>query len=95
MTPDDFKAWRLALGFSQQEAADRLGVSRGSVENYERGHRREDHRPVEIPLPIERSCQAVALEEADKRGDVKLLTGELKARVLRMSELLRERKVKA
>lgn len=66
MTPNDFKAWRLARGFSQQEAAERLGISRGSVENYERGHRREDHRPVEIPLPVERSCQVVALEEAPR-----------------------------
>lgn len=91
MTPDDFKAWRLALGFSQQEAADRLGISRGSVENYERGHRREDRRPVEIPLTVDRSCQVVALEEAAARGDVNLLTGEQRARVLRLGEMLRAR----
>ncbi|MER2249674.1 helix-turn-helix transcriptional regulator [Methylorubrum podarium] len=89
MSPDDFKAWRLRLGFSQQEAADRLGISRGSVENYERGHRREDRRPVEIPLTVEHSCQIVALDEAVARGNADLLTGELRAQVLRMGELLR------
>ena len=49
MTPDDFKAWRKSMDWSQGEAADALGISRGSVENYERGSRREDGRPVEIP----------------------------------------------
>lgn len=52
MTPDEFKAWRQAAGFSQTEAAEALGISRGSVENYERGSRREDARPVEIPGSI-------------------------------------------
>jgi len=54
MTPDEFKAWRKGTGLSQQEVADFLGVSRGSIENYERGHRREDNRPVEIPASISR-----------------------------------------
>lgn len=49
MTPEEFKAWRLQCDFSQTEAAEALGVSRGSIENYERGTRREDARPVEIP----------------------------------------------
>lgn len=49
MTPDEFKAWRKAMGWSQAEMADALGLSRGSIENYERGSRREDGRPVEIP----------------------------------------------
>ncbi|RWF41603.1 MAG: XRE family transcriptional regulator [Mesorhizobium sp.] len=53
MTPEEFKAWRLASGFSQTEAAEALGISRGSVENYERGSRREDARPVEIPGSID------------------------------------------
>ncbi|ESX13514.1 MULTISPECIES: helix-turn-helix transcriptional regulator [unclassified Mesorhizobium] len=49
MTPEEFKAWRQSSGFSQTEAAEALGVSRGSIENYERGTRREDGRPVLIP----------------------------------------------
>jgi transcriptional regulator with XRE-family HTH domain len=53
MTPEEFKAWRQAVGFSQTEAAEALGISRGSVENYERGSRREDARPVEIPGSID------------------------------------------
>jgi DNA-binding XRE family transcriptional regulator len=59
MTPDDFKAWRKLMDFSQSEAAEAIGVSRGSVENYERGSRREDGRAVEIPLTVALACAAV------------------------------------
>ncbi|ESX06781.1 hypothetical protein X769_09005 [Mesorhizobium sp. LSJC268A00] len=65
MTPEEFKAWRSDLGFSQQQAADALGISRGSVENYERGERREDNRPVEIPRSIGLACQALALRQGE------------------------------
>lgn len=59
MTPDDFKAWRKAMNFTQTEAAESLGISRGSVELYELGHRRDDRRPVEIPLSIALACAAL------------------------------------
>lgn len=59
MTPDDFKAWRRAMGFSQQAAADELGISKGSVELYETGKRRDDGRPVAIPKAVELACAAL------------------------------------
>ena len=59
MTPDDFKAWREAMGFNQSEAAAALGVSTGTVVNYEAGKRREDGRPVRIPLSIALACSAL------------------------------------
>lgn len=59
MTPEEFKEWRANLGYSQHQAADALGVSRGSIENYERGSRREDARPVEIPRTVEFACYAI------------------------------------
>lgn len=59
MTPEDFKSWRLALNWSQQTAADQLGISKGSVELYERGSRRDDGRPVEIPKTIALACAAL------------------------------------
>lgn len=37
MTPKEFKRIRSSLGFSQEELADELGVSRVSVTRYEHG----------------------------------------------------------
>lgn len=61
MTSAQFKAWRKHMGLTIIGAARTLGVSRGSVELYERGARREDNRPVAIPKPIELACAAIAL----------------------------------
>jgi transcriptional regulator with XRE-family HTH domain len=61
MTPDDFKAWRKAMGFTQKEAGEVLGITKWAVENYERGSRREDDRPVIIPRSIALACSAVFL----------------------------------
>lgn len=88
MSPEEFKEWRKALGFTQQEAADALGISRGAVENYERGHRREDRRPVEVPLSVAYSCDYVALQEAAQKNDLSLLTGAVRERVLKLGRLV-------
>src|SRR3546814_20604469 len=53
-TPQQMKYWRRTMGWSQVEAAKELGISASSIENYERGSRREDNRPVEIPKPVDR-----------------------------------------
>ncbi|MFI0844415.1 helix-turn-helix domain-containing protein [Mesorhizobium sp. IMUNJ 23232] len=58
MTSEDFRTWRKHMGFSQTKAAETIGVSRGSVENYERGSRREDDRAVEIPKTVALACIA-------------------------------------
>lgn len=60
MTPEEFKRWRKALGFSQERAAAALGMSRSMVVNYEAGKRREDGRLVEIPRVVALACAAVA-----------------------------------
>jgi transcriptional regulator with XRE-family HTH domain len=61
MTPESFRAWRKGLGLSQQRAAEALGVSKSSVELYERGSRRgEDGRAVEIPRTVALACRAVS-----------------------------------
>lgn len=59
MKPDQFKAWRKHMAWSQQEAADALGVSRNTVFLFERGER--EGRPVEIPKTVELACAALAL----------------------------------
>lgn len=60
MTPDDFKAWRKSMGMTQTEAGDALGVSKGTIINYEAGKRRDDGRTVEIPKTVALACTAVA-----------------------------------
>lgn len=60
MTPAQFKAWRTRLSFSQEEAAQALGISKGSVQLYEAGRRREDGRAVLIPKTVALACAAVA-----------------------------------
>ncbi|NGN45056.1 helix-turn-helix transcriptional regulator [Mesorhizobium sp. CGMCC 1.15528] len=49
MTADDFKEWRRAMGYSREEAAYALGLSKPTIENYESGRRRGSNRPVVIP----------------------------------------------
>lgn len=89
MTPAEFKEWRTNLGLNQDEAAKALGISRGSVLNYERGSRREDGRPAEIPPSIVRACDSVSIEIAADRDDPALVTGLLRERVLRIADALR------
>ncbi|ESX19121.1 helix-turn-helix transcriptional regulator [Mesorhizobium sp. LSJC264A00] len=87
MTPEQFKAWRKDLGLSQEAAAAVLGVSRGSIENYERGSRREDQRPVEIPTNVVRLAVLIAyrkdinarIEVLERQVEL-LETGHLKTR---------------
>ena len=66
MTPDEFKAWRGAQGFTQQQAAEELGISLSAVVNYEHGIRRDNSEPAIIPRAIEKACVAF-----DKRRRVK------------------------
>jgi DNA-binding XRE family transcriptional regulator len=45
-----FKKWRLELGYTQLEAGEKLGLSRGTVQYWE-----SEIRPV--PLAVELACQ--------------------------------------
>ena len=49
------------MGYSQQAAADALGISKPSIDLYERGKRRDDERPVIIPKTVALACAALAL----------------------------------
>lgn len=59
MTADDFKAWRTRMNYTRPAAAEALGLSRQTIENYERGQRLEDGRPVVIPRSIALACAAI------------------------------------
>ena len=54
MSPEQFKAWRKHMGFSQQEAAEALGASRRALQNYEKSEEA-------MPRTIELACAALAL----------------------------------
>lgn len=59
MTPQDLKAWRDAMGFtSQRMAAEALGVNVATIENMERGVRR-DGKPSPIDLRTALACAAL------------------------------------
>ncbi|WP_082552630.1 helix-turn-helix transcriptional regulator [Methylobacterium sp. Leaf456] len=90
MPPDDFKAWRLALGYSQAEAAAALGLSRATIQLYERGQRHEDARPVEIPPAVILACDTLSLNRAAETGNLDLLTGPVRQRVEALAGLLRK-----
>jgi DNA-binding XRE family transcriptional regulator len=49
MDKREFLRWRRALGYTQEEAAEKLGVVRGTINNWERGVAR-------IPQAVELAC---------------------------------------
>jgi transcriptional regulator with XRE-family HTH domain len=59
MNSHEFKVWRMAMNFTQDAAADALGISKPTVVNYESGKRREDNRIVEIPSWVGLACAAL------------------------------------
>jgi hypothetical protein len=60
MTPQEFRQWRLAMGFTtQQQAADALDISKSAVELYETGRRRDTGQPVVIPRVVALACAAL------------------------------------
>ena len=56
MTPQEFKASREFLGYTQQTFAERLGLSRRSIQAYEMGE-------TPISRVIEMALEAIELEE--------------------------------
>lgn len=60
MTPQQFKAWRQKLEYTQSKAAEKLGVTRQQISNYERGHKDKGQTSVVIPRYIELACMALA-----------------------------------
>lgn len=59
MTPQEFRDWRIAMGLTQQEAAEELGISKSTVELYESGKRRDTKEAVVIPKMVGLACAAL------------------------------------
>ncbi len=58
MSPDDFKDWRSKMALSQEAAAKVLGLSKATIQNYERGVR-IDGKPAPIPFATALACSAL------------------------------------
>jgi len=59
MTKEQFKTWRQKMNFTQQQAADALGLYRLTVANYERGTRLGKGTEIIIPRSIALACAAI------------------------------------
>lgn len=74
MTPKEFKTWRKFCGLTQEQAADKLGLKKRTVQYYERGER--DGKPFRIPRTTALACYAISIgvehyfgpHEPDDRG---------------------------
>ncbi len=66
MRPAEFKRWRQAQNWSQDEAAQALGLKRRVVQYYEKGER--DGAPVRIPKAVRLACYALAAGITDYHG---------------------------
>jgi transcriptional regulator with XRE-family HTH domain len=80
VSPTEFRLWRDELGLSQQAAADVLGMSKGSIELYERGSRRDDNRQVVIPTTVELACKYLAQRVRLQRRLEMLESGKMTSR---------------
>lgn len=58
MSPADFRAWRARLHITQAAAAERLGLTRATVNRYEAGH-------SDIPVVVELACAELARRAED------------------------------
>ena len=90
MTPDRLKLCRKGLGLSQSRFGELVGVSRMSINHYERGERHDDRRPVEIPRTVEMACAAIWLGVRDFQDLGLEPTGGTEARI-RADEIPTER----
>lgn len=56
MTSDELKKWQIAMGYTQQQAADALGVSRATYRDKLNGFSRNTGKPVLIDRVTELAC---------------------------------------
>jgi len=92
MTKDEFLRWRFRLGLTQREAADRLGLTRGTIIDYESGIRRSNGKLVTIPSVVGLACRAIewgATKYED--SDEKLLSCDDRLHAQWISEMSRLR----
>jgi len=62
MTPDDFKAWREDMGWTQKEAGRQLGLSTRNIIRIEQGVNSAG-KPMDISRTIQLATHALRLNE--------------------------------
>lgn len=61
MTPDQLKLWRVeTMRWTQQQAADALGVKLNTFQSWERGQSWTTGKPIEIDRRTGLACAALA-----------------------------------
>lgn len=60
MTPDDFRAWHNAMGYTYNTGAAALGVSRGTYADWLAGRSRTTGKPIQISRTVALACAALA-----------------------------------
>lgn len=60
MQAADFKAWRKSMGLTQAAAAAVLDLSTSTIEQYDRGARKDTGQPISIPLTVALACAALS-----------------------------------
>lgn len=70
MTPDEFRAWRERIGWTQARTADALGVDPRTVREWEHGVGRVTGKPVSLPPMLGLACRWLERCEASERPGV-------------------------
>ena len=65
MNKVSFKKWRKKNGFSQQQAADVLGLKRRMIQYYEKG--KKGDKIIQIPKYIRLACEGFDLKNKIKK----------------------------
>lgn len=60
MTPEDLKAWQQAMGYTYDQAAKALGVSRSAYADWVAGVSRTTGQVKHAPLYVGLACAALA-----------------------------------
>ena len=60
MTPDDFRAWHNAMGYTYDTGSAALGVSRGAYADWLAGTSRTTGKPIRIKRTAALACAALA-----------------------------------
>ena len=62
MTKEELKEWQAVMGFTQQRAADALGVGLSAYKDWSNGYSRTTKNPMKIEKRTALACAALLLK---------------------------------